>query len=111
MGKLRNCFIHCFLPLLLIWYIGGISLFSHTHIVDGVSIVHSHPNPDAEHQDEDDFLTIQMLSQFQSCGAEDGVHLPEIFQLLIPEVSGIRDISLSITKFHRCYGLRAPPFA
>ena len=111
MGKLRKIFIYAFLPLLFIWYIGGVSLFPHTHIVDGVNIVHSHPNPDAEHQDEDEFLTIQMLSQFQSCGAGEGVHLPDIFQLLISEYRGIRDISLSINKFYRYFGLRAPPVA
>lgn len=110
MRRLRNIFIHCFLPLLFIWYISGISLFPHTHIVDGVTIVHSHPNPDAEHNSGEDFVTINMLSHFHSCGAEIGVQLPSIFQLLISEYDGIRDISLSVNKFYRYFGLRAPPF-
>lgn len=111
MQRLRNIIIYAFLPLLFIWYIGGLSLFPHTHIVDGISIVHSHPNPDTEHQDEDEFLTIQMLSQFQSCGAGEGIILPDIFQLLISEYRGIGDISLSVNTFYRYFGLRAPPEA
>ncbi len=111
MEKLRNKFIGYFLLLLFIWYIGGISLFPHTHIIDGVSIVHSHPNPDKEHQNEEEFLTIQMLAQFQSCGAGEGVLLPEVFLLLMSESSAIGDISLCINDFHRYFGLRAPPAA
>lgn len=110
MRELRNKVIGCFLPLLFIWYIGGITLFPHTHIIDGVNIVHSHPNPDAEH-DDGEFLTIQMLSHFQSCGEDGSIHLPEVIRLLITEYRGIRDISLSINKFHRLFGLRAPPVA
>lgn len=33
----------CFLPLLFIAYLGGITLFTHSHVVNGVIIVHSHP--------------------------------------------------------------------
>lgn len=32
-----------FLPILFIFYFGGITLFTHTHVVNGVIIVHSHP--------------------------------------------------------------------
>ena len=31
------------LLLLFLWYLGGISLFQHSHIIDGQIIVHSHP--------------------------------------------------------------------
>ena len=40
--KLRNI-MKCFLPLLFIAYLGGITLFTHSHVVNGVIIVHSHP--------------------------------------------------------------------
>ncbi len=38
-----------FLPLIFIAYLGGITLFTHSHVVNGVIIVHSHPFK-GEHQ-------------------------------------------------------------
>lgn len=111
MGKIRRIIGYTMLPLLFLWYIGGITLFPHTHIVDGVRIVHSHPNPDAEHQNGSDYLTIHMLAQFQSCGAEEGVILPEVFRFLVSETDGKRDVSTSVCNFHRYFRLRAPPAA
>ncbi|MGM9735144.1 MAG: hypothetical protein ACI3ZL_01905 [Candidatus Cryptobacteroides sp.] len=106
---MRNIFIHCFLPLLFIWYISGITLFSHTHIVDGVRIVHSHPNPDAEHQDKDSFVTISMLSLFQTCGTGEGVSLPLIATLDISGSAPVMEIPLPFQRYCRYFGLRAPP--
>lgn len=43
---MKRLLLHCMkglLPLLFIGYIGSISLFTHTHVVNGVTIVHSHP--------------------------------------------------------------------
>lgn len=33
----------CFLPVLFVSYMAGITLFTHSHVVNGVTIVHSHP--------------------------------------------------------------------
>ena len=111
MGKMKHIFIQLMLPLLFVWYISGISLFSHTHIVNGCTVVHSHPNPDAEHGSEETFIAIQMLSQFQSCGESADIHLPLIAELPGTAYSGIRDESVSIHRFYRYFGLRAPPQA
>ncbi|MGM9769010.1 MAG: hypothetical protein ACI3Z0_11250 [Candidatus Cryptobacteroides sp.] len=108
---MRNIFIQTFLPLLFIFYISGITLFPHTHIVDGISIVHSHPNPGTEHQVENSYVTIQMLSHFQACGIGEGVHLPRVEEFALPELAGLRDISLLAQQFYRYFGLRAPPGA
>ncbi len=35
--------IKWFLPFLFIFYMAGITLFTHSHVVNGVTIVHSHP--------------------------------------------------------------------
>lgn len=35
--------IKWFLPFLFISYLAGITLFTHSHVVNGVTIVHSHP--------------------------------------------------------------------
>lgn len=93
------------------FYISGISLFPHTHIVDGTSIVHSHPAPDAEHPDDGSYVTIQMLSNFQACGVGEGVHLPVVQEFTLPEPVGLKDISFPAQKFYKFFGLRAPPVA
>ncbi len=51
-------------------YYSSISLFSHTHIVGGVSVVHSHLGGDSDHShSETQYVVIDLLSQFQSEGA------------------------------------------
>ena len=47
-------------------------MFSHTHIVNGTSIVHSHFGGDDGHEhSESQYAVIDMLSQFQSETAAD----------------------------------------
>lgn len=111
MCKLRNILIPAFLTLLFIFYISGVSLFPHTHIVDGATIVHSHPNPDAEHSDGDSYVTIQLLSHFQACGAGEAPHLPVVLEFDLPEPCGLGNIDVPAVKFFKHFGLRAPPVA
>ncbi|MGN0202463.1 MAG: hypothetical protein ACI399_06105 [Candidatus Cryptobacteroides sp.] len=111
MRQFRNIFIRSFLPLLFLWYISGISLFPHTHIVDGVRIVHSHPNPDAEHADNESVITISMLSHFDACGAGEVITLPFVAFLLIGEICLDRGVSSSLQRHSHYFMLRAPPGA
>jgi len=60
-----------FLLILFLGYIGSITFFSHTHIVDGVTIVHSHPYkshsgdvPVNHNHSKDGFLLIHFISHF-----------------------------------------------
>ena len=57
-----------FLPVLFISYIGCISLFTHSHVVNGVTIVHSHPyKPGTEHEHTTaEFQLIHMLSSIET---------------------------------------------
>ena len=100
MCKLRNILIPAFLTLLFIFYISGVSLFPHTHIVD-----------DAEHSDGDSYVTIQLLSHFQACGAGEAPHLPVVLEFDLPEPCGLGDIDVPSVKFFKQFGLRAPPVA
>lgn len=43
MRQLYRNIIKFFLPVLFISYMAGITLFTHSHVVNGVTIVHSHP--------------------------------------------------------------------
>ncbi len=60
-----------FLLILFLGYYGSITLFTHTHIINGITIVHSHPfnsgtkeNPIKHQHTENGFLLIQFLSHF-----------------------------------------------
>lgn len=63
MEKLRSI-IRIFLPLLFITYLGGITLFTHSHVVNGVIIVHSHPFKGEHEHTEVQLETIFYLSSF-----------------------------------------------
>lgn len=64
-------------------YYSSISLFSHAHIVGGVSVVHSHLGADADHTHDDaQYAVIDILSQFQSEGATFFCHAAEPFYLI-----------------------------
>jgi hypothetical protein len=60
-----------FLLILFLGYFGSITFFPHTHIVDGVTIVHSHPYksqpgnvPVNHNHSKNGFLLIQFISNF-----------------------------------------------
>ena len=79
MTKLRT---YIALSLLLIFgsYYAGISMFSHTHIAHGSSVVHSHLGGSAEHEHNDgQFAVIDLLSNFQSECAEGTCSLENPF--------------------------------
>ncbi|HIX26584.1 MAG TPA: hypothetical protein H9859_02950 [Candidatus Barnesiella excrementigallinarum] len=64
MNRLLRPIAKYFLPILFITYMGCISLFTHTHVVNGVTIVHSHPyKSGAEHEHTTaEFQLIHILS-------------------------------------------------
>lgn len=65
--------LRIFLPLLFITYMGGISFFTHTHIVNGVTIVHSHPyNSDSDH--EHSTSEIELIAHFNAVHIWDTIH-------------------------------------
>ena len=71
MRTLRTYFASLLLAIFCC-YLSGISLFSHVHIVNGASIVHSHFGGGSEHNHSDSqFAVIDILSHFQSEAAAD----------------------------------------
>ncbi len=103
------------LPILLIGYLACIISFTHVHIVNGVTIVHSHPynkqtNPPSDHQHTGQQL--QLYQQFSSIQAEGDIYCsiqltPTYVKetiLLFPSVNNI--FILSPTD---AFNLRAPP--
>ena len=65
--KEKRTYIAVLLLLVFGCYYSGISLFSHTHIVHGTSVVHSHLGGGTEHDHSDaQYAVIDILSNFQS---------------------------------------------
>jgi hypothetical protein len=60
-----------FLLIFFCGYLGSITFFPHTHIIDGITVVHSHPyksNPESNQVNHDHskngFLLIQFVTNF-----------------------------------------------
>ena len=65
--RMKQLYLHImkwFLPVLFISYMAGITLFTHSHVVNGVTIVHSHPfKKGSEHSHTTvEFQLIHLLS-------------------------------------------------
>ena len=63
--------VRWFLPVLFISYMAGITLFTHSHVVNGVTIVHSHPfKKDSPHSHTTvEFQLIHLLNHVVTTGA------------------------------------------
>ena len=92
-------------------YFAGISLFSHTHIANGSSMVHSHLGGNAEHNHSDSqYAVIDMLSNFQSETAVDLVYVGTSFFKLSEIYTGYEAPSL-LSEVLPVHTLRGPPAA
>ena len=105
------------LLLLFLGYYSSITQFSHCHIVNGITIVHSHPYKSGngsgsngpEHTDKE-LKIIQLLSDFSTTAvAITFVALAYRFLLREIHVSWTAD-GYRLASGHCTYSLRAPPF-
>lgn len=80
MNRLLRSIAKYFLPVLFISYIGCISLFTHAHVVNGVTIVHSHPyKTDAHHgHTATEFQLIHVLSHLTTAEPSVGMLLSAV---------------------------------
>ena len=100
-----------FLMVVFCSYYAGISMFSHVHLVNGSSIVHSHLGGGNEHSHSDSqYAVIDMLSHFQSeCAADlffDGIPF-----FLLSETVYRYDSPLLLQNVSLALSLRGPPQA
>lgn len=92
-------------------YYSGISMFSHVHIVNGSSLVHSHLGGSSEHNHSDSqYAVIDILSHFQSEGAVDSYHVGTPFFLLSENSTGYVAPS-HLNSICAVHSLRGPPRA
>ena len=100
-----------FLLLLFGCYYSGISLFSHTHVVNGSFVVHSHLGGGADHDHSDSqYAVIDILSNFQSETAVDPVCVGTPFFALSEIFIGYEAPS-SLSEVLPVHTLRGPPAA
>ena len=106
-----------FLLLLFLGYYGSITLFTHTHIVNGVTIVHSHPyksgtgkNPVTHQHTANGFIHIQLLSTFITTVSFLAFSIEAFKTVLRKYFLQKNDESFSNLSFLCSNGLRAPPF-
>lgn len=108
MEKLRRI-LKIFLPLLFITYLGGITLFTHSHVVNGVIIVHSHPFKGQHEHTEVQLETIFFLSSFIASSVPELIVAALVFLFLL-RVLGIPAVErIKCTKSDGGINLRAPP--
>ena len=100
-----------FLLLLFGCYYSGISLFSHTHVVNGSSVVHSHLGGGSQHDhSESQYAVIDILSNFQSESAAGFYSIGTlVFQLSESYIAC--DVPICLNAEQAVHTLRGPPMA
>lgn len=106
--KLRNI-MKWFLPLLFITYLGGITLFTHSHVVNGVIIVHSHPFKGEHQHAEVQFETIFYLSAIVSSALPELLSVASAFLILLCVLKTPATEHIKHVKSRCGISLRAPP--
>ncbi len=66
--KLRGKILKYLLLFLFLGFFGSISFFRHVHVVDGVTIVHSHPGLPSHNHNTRGFQLIQFLNDYVITG-------------------------------------------
>lgn len=106
--KLKNIMKYI-LPLLFIAYLGGITLFTHSHVVNGVIIVHSHPFKGQHEHTEVQLETIFNLASFVSSSFPPLPVAATVFLVLLCVLSIPATECIKCVKLRGGICLRAPP--
>jgi hypothetical protein len=112
----RKKIMRYFLLVLFLGYYVSISSFTHTHIVNGVAIVHSHPynpfsgNKPFNHQHStNEFFLIHFLSHFITTVSFFAFSIEVYKAVLRNYILQKNDDNFSNLYFFYSNGLRAPP--
>ena len=111
MKRLLVHIMRYFLPILFVSYLAGITFFTHMHVVNGVTIVHSHPfKKGAAHSHSTvELQLIHFLSHWTTDGttafATLSLFIPFLLCLLLRQAQPIHWHS----PYHGVASLRAPP--
>lgn len=100
-----------FLPILFVSYLVSFTFFAHVHVVNGVTIVHSHPfKKGAAHKHSTvELLLIHFLSHLTADGAAVVFALSLFIPFLLYFLLGRSPYAHYHCPYHGVVGLRAPP--
>lgn len=98
-----------FLPLLFLTYWGGVTLFTHSHVVNGVIIVHSHPFKTGHQHTESQAETIFFLDHYVASSVPVLLAAVPCFCALLGMLAILRRTRLGLSKPEDGIRLRAPP--
>ncbi|HOG18929.1 MAG TPA: hypothetical protein PKW37_00610 [Salinivirgaceae bacterium] len=108
---------HLLLILFLAYY-SSITFFPHSHIVDGVTIVHSHPynpfseeSPTKHNHQKSEYVLIQLLSYFVTTVSFGAILFVAIKVNFKDVIYPKNDEVFSNLHFFCSNGFRAPPLA
>ncbi len=108
MEKLRRI-IKFILPLIFILYWGGVTLFTHSHVVNGVIIVHSHPFKAHHQHTQAEVETIFFLDHYATPCIPVLEPAVLYFCLLLGVLAIPRTVRLCLLQARGGIRLRAPP--
>jgi hypothetical protein len=103
--------------VLFLGYYGSITLFPHCHIVNGVTIVHSHPykhsadpkkSPGHQHSD-DEFVLIHLISNFLATFVFINILVDILKTIGFKTIFPKREKRIAGLIWVNSAGLRAPP--
>lgn len=98
------------LPLLFLWHIGSITLFTHTHVVNGKKIVHSHPYTSRHSHTDNQFKTISLLSFCKITDCFPQICLPDEISVPSDFVPALSIINKKHPEYlHSVISRRGPP--
>lgn len=113
MDKIKKI-ISIFLLIVFVGYYGNVTLFSHTHIINGVTIVHSHIHKNS-HNDtksgghtQHDITLIAQISHFEYIDFSCNCVLKPI-QLPLYENKSVETSHRTLSTHFQNISLRAPP--
>lgn len=98
-----------FLPLLFLTYWGGVTLFTHSHVVNGVIMVHSHPFKAGHQHTSGQAETILFLDHYEASSVPVLLAAVPCFCALLGLLAVVRCTRLCLPRLEDGIRLRAPP--
>lgn len=99
-----------FLPLLFVLYWGGITLFTHSHVVNGVIIVHSHPFKANHQHSQAEAETILYLDHYATSALPSIEPTVSYTRILLSVLTIPPTMHLYLSPAEDGIRLRAPPY-
>lgn len=108
MRRVKRVLSSLLLLTLFTAYQASITMFTHIHYVNGVMVVHSHPNKGKHTHTQTEVVVVDRLAAFHSLEADVPVYVKPVCPLLC-YVQIRMDIPAATQTHLRVLSLRAPP--